>query len=234
MDTGRAKLDTAGRTIFEQGGWAIAAMDEAAKLRNPNQAYVATWDLFKKSHARIAMTATPIQNGPMVSTRTLCRCRRPLIAKQDLYFIGLILGIPICEDGQLGQKIKRDMAKVARKALAEFKEAKKDRHFVKRLLRREVDLPMKQTQMDTMHSYVDEFRVGFAGYIIRRTIKSVDWEGKPIAGLPPLHEQVLALKPSPEERRALRAMANEILRDDNATKAKYIHKADNVSTCPDF
>lgn len=67
VDNGRAKRETAGTTIFEQGKWAIAAMDEAAKLRNPNQTYVATWQLFKKSHARIAMMATPIQNGPMVS-----------------------------------------------------------------------------------------------------------------------------------------------------------------------
>ena len=148
---------------------------------------------------------------------------------QDLFFLGLILNLPICQDGRLGQEIKKEMARVARKALMEFKVAKKDRNFVKRLLRREVELPMKQTQMDTMHGYVDKFRDGFAGYIVHRTIRSLDWEGKPISGLPPFHEQVLALQPSQPERKALKAMANEILRDDNATKVKYINKADNVS-----
>lgn len=75
VDQGRGIRGVKGLTIFEQGRFGVAAMDEAAKLRNPSNAYVATWELFKLSAARIAMTATPIQNGPMV--RTLRTCYRP-------------------------------------------------------------------------------------------------------------------------------------------------------------
>ena len=50
----------------------MAAMDEAAKLRNPSNVYVSTWEVFKLSATRIAMTATPIQNGPLVSRHFIC------------------------------------------------------------------------------------------------------------------------------------------------------------------
>ncbi|KAM5530103.1 hypothetical protein V8D89_016232 [Ganoderma adspersum] len=209
VDSGRAKT---GNTIFEwQRGFAVTVMDEAAKLRNFNNVYIATWELFKKSHTRIAMTATPIQNGPM-----------------DLFNIGLALNLDECRDGTLGEKIKKDMAKAARKATQEFKAARQAPDFVQKLIAREVALPMKEAQMTTMHSYVDKFRKAFDGVVIHRTIHSLDWNGNPISGLPPLHESVLALQPSEEEKNALMVMADEIVHDENATKGKYLNKADNA------
>lgn len=146
-----------------------------------------------------------------------------------MFNIGLALNLDACRDGTLGEKIKKDMAKASRKATQEFKEARQAPDFVQKLIAREVSLPMKEAQMTTMHDYVDKFRKAFDGVVIHRTIHSLDWTGKPISGLPPLHESVLALQPSEEEKKALMVMADEIVHDENATKGKYLNKADNVS-----
>ena len=143
--------------------------------------------------------------------------------------MGLALGLEECLNGQMGQEIKKDMARCSRAATKEFRKARESDDFVQKLIAREVALPAKTAQMQTMNSYVDDFRDIFAGHVIHRTIKSVDWRGEPISGLPPLHEKVLALQPSAREKAALMVMANEIVNDENATKGKYLNRADNVS-----
>lgn len=148
---------------------------------------------------------------------------------QDLYHLGLALDLQICRDGLLAKSIKKDMARMARKAAVEFRKAREGEGFVRKLIAREVQLPAKMAQIETMHEYVDVFRKEFKPLVIHRSIKSVDWQGQPIAGLPPLVEQVLALQPSRVEKEALLVMADEIINDENATKSKYLNRPDNVS-----
>lgn len=143
--------------------------------------------------------------------------------------MGLALNLPECQDGHLGKVIKKNTARVGRAATREFRKARENKDFVRKLIAREVSLPAKMAQMETMGQYVEQFRDIYRGAIIHRTIKSLDWKGDPISGLPPLHEKVLALQPSPEEKKALLVMADQIVHDEKVTKGKYWNRADNVS-----
>ncbi|KAF9809724.1 hypothetical protein IEO21_07291 [Rhodonia placenta] len=54
-----------------------------------------------------------------------------------------------------------------------------------------------------------DVRARYDGYVVRRTLGSLDWEGKAISGLPPYAEHVLMLKLTGEEYRNLDTIANE-------------------------
>ena len=58
--------------------------------------------------------------------------------------------------------------------------------------------------------WVADIRSGFEGAVVRRTVNSLDWQGRPISGLDPYHEHALLLELSASEHETLNALAEEI------------------------
>ncbi|EED81282.1 predicted protein [Postia placenta Mad-698-R] len=54
-----------------------------------------------------------------------------------------------------------------------------------------------------------DVRAKYDGFVVRRTLGSLDWEGKAISGLPPYAEHILMLKLTGEEYKNLDTIANE-------------------------
>ncbi|EJF55641.1 hypothetical protein DICSQDRAFT_73286 [Dichomitus squalens LYAD-421 SS1] len=74
-------------------------------------------------------------------------------------------------------------------------------------------MPKKKEQLKLMARYVGLLRTSFTGFVIRRTVESVDWEGNPISGLRPYFMQTLLIKPQPVELQALENTTKEVIEE---------------------
>ncbi|EJF58185.1 hypothetical protein DICSQDRAFT_67720, partial [Dichomitus squalens LYAD-421 SS1] len=173
--------------------YGIVAVDEAAKLRNLSKMWNAMSEALHRAHCPIAMTATPMHNSPL-----------------DLLNIGMALGVPECDDNAYATDIRREIGRTSRRATLEFNKASKEKDFVDNLVSGQVDLPAKKEQLHAMAKHIKTLRTFFQGYIIRRTLDALDFEGKPISGLAPFLSRTILLTPLEAEKKALAGSAAEI------------------------
>lgn len=71
-------------------------------------------------------------------------------------------------------------------------------------------------------AWVADIRTGFEGAVVRRTVNSLDWLGRPISGLEPYHEHPLLLELSPTEHEVLNGLAEEITNEGVGASAKNL------------
>ena len=131
----------------------------------------------------------------------------------------MAMGIPEFQDLGIAEEVKKEIARATRKANREFKDLQAQEGFISSFLSGDLDLPAKREQMDLMVSRVKTFRGLFSGSILRRTIAARDWQGAPISGLMPYHQQPLLVQPREEEEEALNEEAENVLRDSHRSQS---------------
>ena len=81
-----------------------------------------------------------------------------------------------------------------------------------------------------VQTYMDDFREKYADVVIRRTLSSKDYQGQPISGLPPYHEQVVMCVLTDDEHETFKEVVQMLA--DKAQDAKDIRGAVSVhSVC---
>jgi hypothetical protein len=140
-----------------------------------------------------------------------------------LWNIGRFLGLEGFGQEHDAEAILMD--KDLRSALCQDRKARKEADCGEMIVRRV--LAGKPTKdIDTNYQakvleYIDTIRSHFEGFVIRRTIHSVDSQGQRISGLEPYREHPLILQLYQHELDNLEEIANEIVRDDIAGAAKF-------------
>ena len=153
----------------------------------------------------------------------------PLRLVQDLWHIGVILGVEGCNDKDYELDMTRELAKANRKASAEFQKLKETGEFVKKLTNSELALPAKKEQLAVYSKHVAKLRAYFRPNVIRRDIKSVDFEGKPISGLEKYSEIVLMLRPYAIKEQLLEENAEEVVSEYKTSLLKVAKDLGSVS-----
>ena len=75
-------------------------------------------------------------------------------------------------------------------------------------------LSQKQREIaDQQVEYVDAVSLKLRQFVIRRTLNSLDWEGKPIRGLPACHRIDIHLKMTDWEKETLNKLVSAIAKD---------------------
>ncbi len=131
----------------------------------------------------------------------------------------MALNVPGCQDADWLAIMKKEIARATRKSNAEFRKLRASSTFTQSLLDGSLDLEFKREQIEAMSKYVVFLRDTFQGYTIRRTIDSVDWQGKPISGLRKYFEKRLLLPVRPEETRELANTATDIMNEHETSRA---------------
>jgi hypothetical protein len=80
-----------------------------------------------------------------------------------------------------------------------------------------------------MVKWIDVMRQRYAGLVIRRTVWSVDNDGKRISGLEPFHEHHIVVKLYDKEMNNLECLAQELIKDGTHKAAQAV--AGKVSFC---
>ncbi|KAI0730232.1 P-loop containing nucleoside triphosphate hydrolase protein, partial [Fomitopsis betulina] len=164
--------------------WGIVISDEVQGMRTLNKFYTACRMLRKRSDMIVGMSATPGITSPM-----------------DFVAIGCFLGVPafnvIGADDSIVE-MRRALASAQRKDTAANKSDKKAAQRLTAMMSGKTgkgasSSVMQSTFVSVVQGYMDDFREKFADIVIRRTVNSLDYEDKPISGLPQYHEQIIAL-----------------------------------------
>ncbi|KAA1479710.1 hypothetical protein DENSPDRAFT_750710, partial [Dentipellis sp. KUC8613] len=171
--------------------WLTVTTDEAHEYRRFGRKYHAIFTLRLRSRFFAALTATPL------NTKAL-----------DIWNIARIMGIGwFLEHGESALEMEKELASAQRK----------DRKFRK-------DNP--NVYSDHLHGrggtyasesskcmvkWIEVIRDQFKGYVIRRTIASVDHNGAPLINLPPYVEVNLRLTLYPREYEVLDELAEDYL-----------------------
>ena len=134
----------------------------------------------------------------------------------------MALNVPGCDDLDWLFDMKKVVSRATRKSNAEFRSLRASDGFTQALIDGTLDLEFKREQINSMQKYVYYLRDVFQGYTIRRTIDSVDWEGKPISGLRKYFEKRLLLSVKPEEKRELANTASDIMNEHETSRAAAI------------
>lgn len=179
--------------------WGIVISDEVQGMRTLNKFYTACRMLRKRSDMIVGMSATPGITSPMV--RFSVTHSQSLTIFQDFVAIGCFLGVPafnvIGADDSIVE-MRRALASAQRKDTAANKSDKKAAQRLTAMMSGKTgkgasSSVMQSTFVSVVQGYMDDFREKFADIVIRRTVNSLDYEDKPISGLPQYHEQIIAL-----------------------------------------
>jgi hypothetical protein len=73
----------------------------------------------------------------------------------------------------------------------------------------------------TVDTWMKKIRERYAGLVIRRTLKSVDYTGARISGLEPYLEHILKIQLYPHEMKNLETLAQELIKDGGKKTAQY-------------
>ena len=116
---------------------------------------------------------------------------------------------------------RRETEKHKRKDRAERKEAGVNEGVVIRAFAmgkktRRQDVETAYTR--ALNAWIELLRELYEGYVIRRTINSLDWKGEPISGLPPYHEHALLLRMTEDELHVLSQLAEEVVEEGGGVR----------------
>ena len=131
----------------------------------------------------------------------------------------MALNVPDCDDLDWLSDMKKAVSRATRKSNAEFRRLRASDDFVQSLMDGSLDLAFKREQLEEMGTYVRFLREIFSGYIIRRTIDSIDYRGDPISGLRKYFEKRLLLAVREEEKTALENTASDIMKEHETSRA---------------
>ncbi|TFY74416.1 hypothetical protein EWM64_g9596 [Hericium alpestre] len=175
----------AAQTVFGRQ-WGVAVIDEIHQCRNVGQFFMGVTALTSMSIGVLGMSATPVSSKAM-----------------DLWNIGRALRINffISNDAEA-----RDMNRAQTRGLRKDRKKRAvDPESVTNVLRG-ADTDMVSEVSKEMAPYVAQMRDHFSGLVIRRTIASVDWEGKPLLTLRPYTEHIFTMRLYQHEYDALEAL----------------------------
>ncbi|KAH9828555.1 P-loop containing nucleoside triphosphate hydrolase protein, partial [Rhodofomes roseus] len=174
--------------------WCLMICDEIHDHRKTNNTFRAIRILRDQVGGVIGMSATPTITTPM-----------------DLVMIGRLLGVPLCGDQYtdvlnahnraLNRAMSNDRAERAVEGdLARLAAVKGEGDSM--------EVSLSQTATVVMQITAD-LHMRFADQVLHRTVNSIDWEGKPISGLPPAHDIALLLRLSIIEEQVLNDVTTE-------------------------
>ncbi|EED77154.1 predicted protein, partial [Postia placenta Mad-698-R] len=175
----------------------VFALDESHVVRTLNTIYTAARQLRIQSETMVALTATPV-----------------MTKATDLWFIGCMLGIPAFDEPQHDKELYQWRSQLATAMRNDRASAKHSGSAMKVVSRVAHGLSVEDDALENGFSKVVDammvdVRAKYDGFVVRRTLGSLDWEGKAISGLPPYAEHILMLKLTGEEYKNLDTIANE-------------------------
>ena len=126
-----------------------------------------------------------------------------------------MLGIPSFEDPDTLSTM-REHKKALDRAVRRERQRRKDGEGDVKLARTVVQGKKTRDADDSefnlaVSDWMQDLREIYAGAVIRRTVKSTDWQGKPISGLDPYFEHSLVLKLTDEEYEVLNTLADRVV-----------------------
>lgn len=144
---------------------------------------------------------------------------------QDVWHIGCLLGIAKFDNVENDVKLHEYKTKLAAALRADRMHAKSsgaDKNIVTRVVRgKEVNKLVESTFSTLVDDIMEDIRKRFDGFVIRRTLHSVDWRKKPISGLTPYKEQVIMLTLAEEEYANLDNIADEAANNSKGGAVVY-------------
>lgn len=201
-------------TLFSRGReYATAMVDEAHQIRTLNFANIVCTELRHRSVMTVAMTATPVMTSPQVRIATYHQPRHNLTRmQQDLCNLGRFLGLrTFQEEADKMEDHRRALDRAARNERQRRKEGQGEIKLARALVKgQKTRADERQEYNDVVQVWVRDIRKGFNNAILRRTLKSLDWTGKPISGLPDYHEHAILLELSQDEHDVQNDLAEEI------------------------
>ena len=121
---------------------------------------------------------------------------------QDLVALGKLMVVPrIVQERDLHDDYRKQYMKTKKNVPGKFAAADG-----KDLLRTAPNMEPTARDVVVNHWSV-ALRRGFEGCAIRRTMETLDIDGKPISGLPPMHSEVIMIKLRDEEQEAINKLA---------------------------
>jgi len=134
--------------------------------------------------------------------------------------MGQLLGIQSFFDYEEFQTLNREVSRATRRDNQALREAGEEGSVLRGVLTgsHNPDAPALEFR-GVMLEWMTKMRERFAPYVIRRTIDSLDCEGKKIFGMRPYIEHVLRLKMYDWEMNALRDFAKDIVKDNPISAA---------------
>ena len=220
-------------------------MDEAHTARKLNKIHTAACALRSISSNLIAMTATPVMTKLQVSTqhfsfpfplflitisfhiRMTCHFRF-----QDLWIMGHFMGIQ-----QFSDKVAYDaMTKELNRAQAKDRKAERESEnaadHLRKLLSGKDSHDLNKTEFyPKLQKYIPQLREAFSHHVIRRTLDSVDHQGRRIFGMRPYLEHVMLIELRDWEKSELNALTNEIVERSPPTTLVGTGKV-SLTSCP--
>ncbi|OSX55777.1 hypothetical protein POSPLADRAFT_1108332, partial [Postia placenta MAD-698-R-SB12] len=127
---------------------------------------------------------------------------------------GCMLGIPAFDEPQHDKELYQWRSQLATAMRNDRASAKHSGSAMKVVSRVAHGLSVEDDALENGFSKVVDammvdVRAKYDGFVVRRTLGSLDWEGKAISGLPPYAEHILMLKLTGEEYKNLDTIANE-------------------------
>ncbi|KAH9841961.1 P-loop containing nucleoside triphosphate hydrolase protein, partial [Rhodofomes roseus] len=188
--------EASAQTVYGQQ-WGALIVDEIHEVRTLNKSYMAIRMARKQSGMTIGMSATPGITNAM-----------------DFAAIGWVLGIKAFSEGAAELlQWKRNLAAAKRRDAASMKRDEEASSKLKSVLTgsmdAEADTMIKGEYVPMLEKTMEVCRRLFIGHIARRTLRSLDFAGQAISGLPDYHEIILPLKMSDAEMDLFERLAEE-------------------------
>lgn len=89
------------------------------------------------------------------------------------------------------------------------------------LVRGDPSASLETDYMAIMVNWIEEIRTRYAGMVIRRTLQSVDNEGKRISGLEPYNDIILLLNLYPSEMKNLEDIAGDLVEETKKSGGQW-------------
>ncbi|EMD31654.1 hypothetical protein CERSUDRAFT_127231 [Gelatoporia subvermispora B] len=187
------------QTIFNQQ-WGLFVIDEAHVIRGLNKTYSASLLARSLSQMTVASTATPVLTRP-----------------GDLWNMGRMVGLETfdIDFDDDAATMARELRKASAQDLKMRKQSKSTEVLIRSLVSGEGSAPANLLQNSSYRQvsteWIERIRSKFSGSVIRRTVDSLDWAGRPISGLEPYTEHTLMLDLCEHERKNLEQLADALL-----------------------
>lgn len=149
-----------------------------------------------------------------------------ILCMQDLWNLGRVLGLENFsgDHDELAKQMDRELNAANRKERNARKKANSDQAetVVRGVLKGDdTRVDVKSDYKDTLLKWIRKLREWYAGCVIRRTVKSIDNEGKRISGLDPYSEHPLVVDLYDWEMDNLDELGEELVKNNAARAARF-------------
>ena len=206
----------------------LLIMDEAHEARNKGAAHSVCRYLAAKSAMSVLMTATPIIGKIWVRAGA---AGRPgvLTISQNLYYLGAILGLPLCAKPSEGELAQGEIDKGIRMDQAAQNESQPVQAYLEKVVHGGSGAQLQENGRAALRRRMAELRKAFKGRIIRRTINSLDIAGNPISGIPPCEDHYIGLSLLPIELETLDAKVAALTSSNSKKRRAAAHNVSDFS-----